>query len=345
MKRLVIGIVTLGVLAGACSSSATKSQGSSDVLRLGVFPNLTHSPGLIGITQGILDKDLAPTKVKIVPFTSGSEASSALASGSIDASYIGPNPAVSIWTKTNGQFVIVSGATLGGAAFVVRNGSGISSPSDLAGKKIADPGIGNTQDVALRTWLHEHGLKATDEGGTVTVVPLSSNSDSITLMQNKQIDGAWQPEPYVSLLVSQNLGHVFVNEASLWPGGKFSTTNLLVSKSYMSAHADVVKRLVQANVDSIQYIQKNPQAAATAANTEIAKLGGKSLDSAALTRAWGEMTFTWDPDTSSITTDAQRAYALKDIDANPSNISSLYDLTDLNAILQSKGLSPVQVSG
>ena len=345
MKRLVIGIAIVGLIAGACNSSTTKAQGSSDEIRLGVFPNLTHSPGLIGITQGILDKDLAPTKVKIVPFTSGSEASSALASGSIDASYVGPNPAVSIFEKTNGQFVIVSGATLGGAALVVRNGSGITTPADLKGKKVADPGIGNTQDVALRTWLHEHGLKATDEGGDVTVVPLSSNSDSITLMQNKQIDAAWQPEPYVSLLVSENLGHVFVNEASLWPGGKFSTTNLLVSKTYMSAHPSVVKKLVQANVDSIQYIQQNSQAAAAAANTEVATLGGKSLDSSALSRAWAEMTFTWDPDTSSITTDAQRAYALKDISTNPTNISSLYDLSDLNAILQSKGLPTVQVSG
>jgi len=345
VKKLVIGVAIVGLLAGACSSSGAKAQGSSDVIRLGVFPNLTHSPGLIGITQGILTKDLAPTKVKIVPFTSGSEASSALASGSIDASYIGPNPAVSIFEKTKGQFAIVSGATLGGAALVVRNGSGITSPSDLKGKKVADPGIGNTQDVALRTWLHEHGMKATDEGGDVTIVPLSSNSDSITLMQNKQIDASWQPEPYVSLLVSQNLGKVFVNEASLWPGGKFSTTNLLVSKTYMNAHPDVVKKLVQANVDSIQYIQKNPQAAAASANAEIAKLGGKSLDGGALTRAWGEMTFSWDPDTSSITTDAQRAYALNDIDTNPTNISSLYDLSDLNAILQSNGLATVQVSG
>ena len=345
MKKLVIAVALVGLLAGACSSSSTKAQGSAGVLRLGVFPNLTHSPGLIGITQKILTKDLAPTQVKIVPFTSGSEASSALASGSIDACYIGPNPAVSLYEKTNGAFVIVSGATLGGAAFVIRNGSGISSPSDLKGKKIADPGIGNTQDVALRTWLHGHGLKATDEGGNVTIVPLSSNSDSITLMQNKQIDGAWQPEPYVSLLVSQGLGHVFVNEASLWPGGKFSTTNLLVSKTYLGAHADLVKKLVQANVDSIQYIQKNPQAAASAANAEVAKLGGKSLESSALSRAWGEMTFTWDPDTSSITTDAQRAYALKDITTNPTNISGLFDLSDLNAVLQSKGLPTVQVSG
>lgn len=345
MKKLVIGCALVAMLAGACASSGTKAQGSSNVIRLGVFPNLTHAPGLIGITQGILNKDLAPTKVKIVPFTSGSEASSALASGSIDASYIGPNPAVSIFEKSSGQFAIVSGAALGGAALVVRNGSGITSPSDLKGKKVADPGIGNTQDVALRTWLHEHGLKATDEGGDVTVVPLSSNSDSITLMQNKQIDAAWQPEPYVSLLVSEGLGHVFVNEASLWPGGKFSTTNLLVSKTYMSAHPDVVKKLVQANVDSIQFIQKNPQAAASAANAEIAKLGGKSLDSSALARAWGEMTFTWDPETSSITTDAQRAYALKDITTNPTNIASLYDLGDLNAVLQSKGLPTVKVSG
>ena len=314
------------------------------MLRLGVFPNLTHAPDLVGEANGIFTKDLAPTKVQVTPFNSGSEASNALLGGSIDATYIGPGPTVSAFLKSGGKVAVVSGATQGGASFVVRTGAGITSAADLHGKTIAAPGVGNTQDVALRTWLHAHGLKTKDEGGDVTIANLDSNSTVVQLFQQKQADGAWMPEPYASILTSMGLATTFVDERTLWPGGKFVTVDLLVATGYLQAHPDVVQRLVQANVDAITYINQNPIQAQAIANTEVAKLGGKSLPSDVLARAWSEMTFSWDPAASSLQKNAQESFALKYIDSDPTNILSVYKLDDLNAILQRMGQPQVSVT-
>lgn len=343
-KKLLVAVLLAAVATAACQSSEAKSRGSSGVLRLGVFPNLTHAPGLVGTAKGILQKDLGSTTLKVVPFNSGSDASNALLAGSIDATYIGPGPTVSLFIKS-GKVAVVSGATQGGASLVVRTGSGITRPSDLAGKKVADPGVGNTQDVALRTWLHQNGLKAKDEGGNVTIVPLEKNSDSVQLMSAKQIDAAWLPEPYPSLLIGQGLATRYLDEATLWPGGKFVTTNLLVASGYLSAHPDVVKNLVKGNVDSIRYIQQNSSSAATIANAELARLGGKSLDASVLQQAWSQLTFSWDPVPSSLEANAAHSQALGYIDSVPSNLLSIYRLEDLNAVLRSIGQPQVSVQG
>jgi NitT/TauT family transport system substrate-binding protein len=345
MKKALAALALVAIVTTGCASSAKKAAGKSTELRLGVFPNLTHAPGLVGISKGIIQKDLGSnTKLKVVPFNSGSDASNALLAGSIDATYIGPGPTVSLFIKS-GKVAVVSGATEGGAALVVRTGVSISSPADFAGKKIADPGTGNTQDVALRTWLHQNGLKAKDEGGNVTIVPLEKNSDSVQLMSAKQIDAAWLPEPYPSLLVSQNLATRYLDEKTLWPAGKFLTTNLLVTTGYLSAHPDVVKNLVKGNVDSIRYIQQNSTQAATIANTELATLGGKGLDANVLQPAWSEMTFSWDPLPSALLANAQHSQALGYIDSVPSNLMSIYKLQDLNAVLTSIGQPAMKISG
>lgn len=343
MKRTISFIALVGLVAAGCVSSAARAKGTEGVLRLGVFPNLTHAPGLIGIANGIFDRDLAPTKLQVKVFNSGSEAGTALLAGAIDATYIGPGPTVKLFL-TSGKVAVVSGATLGGAAFVVRTGAGITSPKDLPGKKIADPGIGNTQDVALRTWLHAHGLKATDEGGSVTIVPLETNSQALQLFESEQVDGAWLPEPYVSLLTSKGLATVFVNESSLWPGGKFLTTNLLVSSGYLQAHPDVVKKLVKANVEAIQSINHHSSTAAATANSELAKLGGKALPADVLASAWKEMTFTWDPLASSLQKNAQETHSLGALKDDPGTILNVYKLDDLNEVLQSMGLSTVSAT-
>ena len=346
MKKVLVGVAVAALLSAAgCAGSAARAKGSSAVLRLGIFPNLTHAPGLVGIANGTFTKDLAPTKVKIQQFNSGSEASNALLAGSIDATYIGPGPTVSLFLKSGGKIAVVSGATQGGASFVVRTGAGINAPADLHNKKIASPATGNTQNIALRVFLRAHGLKAKDQGGDVSIVPLDSNSTVVQLFQSKQVDGAWMPEPYASLLVSMGLGTTFVDERALWPGGKFVTTNLLVSTGYMGAHPDVVKKLVKANVDAIQFIQQNAAQAQTMANDQIAKLGGKSLDPTVLSKAWSEMTFSWDPAATSLQKNAQESFSLGFITQDPTNILDVYKLEDLNAILSSLGLPAVSVTG
>jgi NitT/TauT family transport system substrate-binding protein len=335
--------LTLAALvATGCASSSAKAKGSAAVLRLGVFPNLTHAPALVGIATGIFDRDLAPTKAKVTVFNSGSQAGQALLSGSLDATYIGPVPAASLFEQ-GGDVAIVSGAVQNGASLVVRTGSGIDSAADLGGKKVAVPGIGNTQDIALRTWLHQNGLKTKDEGGNVAVVAID-NPELPQVFQAAQVDAAWEPEPWPSVLESQNLATRLVDETSLWPGGAFPTTGLLVSKGYLTAHPEVVQKLVRANVDAIAYITDNPDRAKELAKQELQRVGGPNLTGAVLDQAWGELRFSYDPLVAVAEQYATNAWKVGIFDTRPDNLASMFVLGDLNAILQEKGLPAVNVA-
>ncbi len=341
MKKLVLGVATVTLVAVGCASSSSKAQGSSDVLRLGVFPNLTHAPAYVALGEGIFEDVLAPTRVDVTYFNSGSDAGTALLSGSIDATYIGPGPSASLFLQT-GEVAVVSGAVSGGASFVVRKGAGIASPNDLHGKKIAVPGIGNTQDVALRTWLHEHGLKAKDEGGDVSVAAVD-NPELFQIFRAGQVDGAWEPEPWPSYLIAQGVAEPFVDEASLWPDGQFVVTNLLVNTTYMEAHPDVVRRLVEANVRAIRAIRADPAETKASAQAGLIRAGAPSLDHAVVDAAWDKLTFTWDPLAATLQKGAENAYALGYLEQDPKDILGIYRLEDLNAVLEDLGEPLVEV--
>ncbi len=343
--RRVFALVAVAALAGsACASAASRAAGEEGVVRLGIFPNLTHAPGFVALGKGIFDEMLGTTEVETTIFNSGTDAGNALLAGSIDATYIGPGPATSLFLESDGEVAVVSGAVSGGASLVVRKGAGIETPEDLAGKKIAVPGIGNTQDIALRAWLEGNGFKTNDEGGEVSVLEVD-NPELPQLFDAGQLDGAWEPEPYPSLLVEEGLAEVFVDEADLWPGGEFVTTHLLVSTGYMEANPDDVRDLVEANVQAIELLNEDPATAKSTAQAELISAGAPSLEQAVVDAAWDKQTFTWDPIASSLETGARNAFDLGYLDEEPTNILDLYRLEHLNAALRERGEEPVEVSG
>jgi NitT/TauT family transport system substrate-binding protein len=342
MTRALALLAVLAVASAACAGSGARARGSEDVLRLGIFPNLTHAPGYVALGSGILEDSLGETEVDLTVFNSGTDAGTAILSGSVDATYIGPGPAISLFQRSEGKVSVVSGAASGGAALVVRTDAGISEPEDLRGKKIAVPGIGNTQDVALRAWLHDHGLEAQDAGGDVAVVPVD-NRELPQLFRSGQVDGAWEPEPWPSLLVHEGLAEVFVDEASLWPEGEFVTTHLLVSTVYLEEHPDVVRRLVKANVEAIRFMQEDPERAESIVRTELAEAEAAELPDEVVDRAWENLTFTWDPLPAALQKDAEDAHALGYLDQELANIFDIYRLDLLNEVLRELGLPAVEV--
>ncbi|MGH2671517.1 MAG: ABC transporter substrate-binding protein [Actinomycetota bacterium] len=342
MRKTMLCLAAVALIVSACASSETRARGTEGVLRLGIFPNLTHAPGYVALETGILEDVLAPTEVELTYFNSGSDASTAIQAGSIDATYIGPGPATGLYLQSAGGVAIVSGVTSGGASFVVRKGAGISSPEDLPGKKIAVPGYANTQDVALRSWLHEQGLKANDEGGDVSVAAID-NAELLGLFGRGQLDGAWEPEPWPSLLVAEGVAEPFVDEADLWPNGEFVTTVLIVNIVYMEAHPEVVSNLVEANVQAIGMIEEDPAAAKAAAQAGLIEAGAPSLDQAVVDAAWDKLTFTWDPVAPSLMQGAADAYSLGYLETEPLDLTGLFQLDQLNDVLIGIDVPVIQV--
>ena len=339
-------ILLAAAMAAGCSSSSTTSAAASGssaapvTLRLGFLVNITHASALVGIKQGFFTKDLGHgVTLKLTPFSTGTEESTALLAGQLDAAYVGPNPAIKAWQTSGGKLIkVISGSASAGAALVVK--SGISSPAQLKGQSLATPSLGNTQDVALRYWLKQHSLTSTTTGGgDVSVKPVSPNSAAVLEFKSGQIAGGWEPAPYDVEMV-QDGGHMLVNEASLWPGGQFVTTNLVVTQSFLTAHPSVVNGLLQGQIDANNFIHQHPAAAQAAANAELTSVLGKGLKPSVLAASFQQITFTNDPVASSLTADAQHAVDVGLL-SPVKNISGLYDLGPLNQLLAKAGQAQV----
>jgi NitT/TauT family transport system substrate-binding protein len=327
---------TAAASSAAASSAATPiAPASGSVLRLGYFPNVTHATAIVGVEGGLFQQALgSAVTLQTSTFNDGTSASQALLSGAIDATYIGPNPAINAFQKSNGSAVrVVSGATSGGAFLVVKQG--INAASDLKGKKVASPGLGNTQDISLRTWLLNNGLKTdTQGGGDVSIVP-EGNSQTLQSFISGSIDGAWVPEPWATQLIEKGNGHILVKESDLWPQGQYATTVLLVRTDYLTAHPDVIKALLQGELQANDLIASDPAKAQSLVTANIDRVTGTTLDPAVTAAAWKNLTFTEDPIASSFKTSAENAVKLgllKTVD-----LTNLFDLSILNGLLKDAG--------
>src|SRR5262245_29249219 len=330
--------LVLTALATACGGTSSSGAPGKAELRLGYFPNITHASALLGVEKGIFAKHLGGgVALKTQTFNAGPAAVEALFSGAIDATYVGPNPAINAWSKSKGKAIkIISGATSGGAALVVK--PEIKSAAELKGKKIATPQLGNTQDVALRFWLKQQGLKSDPRGGgDVSVVP-QENSQTLQTFATGDVDGAWVPEPYASRLVLEGKGSVLVDEKKLWPQGRFVTTQLVVRTEFLNEHPDLVKKLLEGQVEANAELNKAGQAredAAKTVNAALQKITGKALKPDALDRAFGNLTFTNDPIATSLKASADHAVQVGLL--KPVDLGGIYDLRPLNGILQTGG--------
>jgi NitT/TauT family transport system substrate-binding protein len=313
------------------------------VIHVGAFPNITHSQAMVGKANGWFDKAMGPSvKIDWKSFNAGPSAIEALFAGAIDMTYIGPNPAISGYVRSNGEALrIVAGATSGGAALVVRNDSGIQKPEDFHGKKVASPQMGNTQDVALRAWLLAHGMKSRDKGGDVQVIPLA-NPDQLTLFVKKELDAAWAPEPWATRLIKEGNGRLFLDERALWPNGQFITAHLIVRTQFLKDHPDLVKNWIRAHVELTDWINGHLPEAKKLLNQQIQKETGKALPDAVLEESFGRLQATYDPLRASLMVAAKSAFEAGFLGRSMPDLSSLYDLSLLDEVLKEKGKKAIQ---
>jgi NitT/TauT family transport system substrate-binding protein len=338
-----LGLLATVALAGAGCGDDGGGSGSGTAadpvtVRLAFFPNLTHAPALVGVEKGIFAEKLGSgAKLETKSFNAGPAEIEALFSKAIDIGYIGPNPTINGFSQSKGEGLrVISGAASGGAALVVK--PEIKSAAALKGKTLATPQLGNTQDVALRYWLKQNGLTATKEGGGDVKIRPQENADTLTTFQSGNIDGAWVPEPWVARLVDAG-GTVLVDEKTLWPGGKYILTNIIVRKEFLDQHPDVVKKFLEGQVAANDFIKSNVAESQQAVSDQIGKITGKPLDVKLIEKSWPSLEFTNDPVASSLVEGAKHAEEVGLLES--ANLDGLYDLTLLNEVLKANGESEV----
>ena len=344
---LIVPFTGLVLLAAACGSNSSASRSTTSnapvTIHLGYLTNLTHASALVGARDGYFTKELPKNAtLQSATFNAGPAEVTALLSGSLDVAYLGPSSAITAFSQSQGKGIqIISGATSGGAALVVNDT--ITTANQLKGKTLATPQLGNTQDVALRTWLKSQRITFTDPNGgsgDVNILP-QQNSTTLTAFESGSIAGAWVPEPWATRLAAEGHGHVLVNEKSLWPKGQFSTTVLVVTSNFLKSHADLVNDLLKGQVATNSYLNSSPVRAQADANDALATITGKALNPAELTASWSELKFTDDPIAASIAADVKDAAA---VGFPTTKITGLYDFGPLNQLLHTDGQPQVSTS-
>ncbi len=356
MKRsfrtgLLAGLLALTMVGAACGSDDKKdtSQGGSAAtkpvekvdLRLGYFPNVTHAAAVAGVENGTFAEVLGENvTLKPATFNAGPAAVEALFADALDATFIGPNPAINAFAKSNGEAIrIIAGATSGGASLVVK--PNITKIEDLKKKKVATPQLGNTQDVALRAYLLSKGLKTDPQGGgDVNIVP-QENAQTLEQFKSGAVSGAWVPEPWATRLVQEGGGKVLFDERTIWPGGQLVTTHLIVRTKFLNEHPDVVEKLLRGHLKATEFVTRNPAEAQKVVNAGILRITGKAIPEPVIAAAWNNMNFTFDPVAASLRKGADDAKAVGLLDA-ATKLDGIYDLSILNKLLVASGQAEVK---
>lgn len=328
----IIGSMLTMFACGQTVSSASEPGDDSPItLRLGYFPNLTHGPALVGVKKGFFADALGRNvTLETHTFNAGPEAVTALLSDSVDATFIGPNPTTNAFVQSRGQAIrVIAGVTSGGALLVVK--PFIGSIAGLKRKRIADPQLGGTQDIALRWFLKSNGFNTDiSGGGDVSVLP-QDNSQTLASFRQGQIDGAWVPEPWASRLVIEGGGKILVDERDLWPQRKFASTNLVVTTSFLRDHPGRVKALLEGLYESVRFLNENPTEGQQMTNDAVTEITGQSVSAGVVANAWPHMSFTLDPLASTLKGSADHAHSLGLLGSL--DLKSLYDLNLVDQVL------------
>jgi NitT/TauT family transport system substrate-binding protein len=278
--------------------------------------------------------------IKWSSFNAGPTAIEAIFTDAIDATFVGPSPAITGFIRSRGgKFVIIAGSASGGAGLVLRKGSGIHGEKDFGGKTIATPQLGNTQDIAARIWFTERGYKFREKGGTLALLALS-NPDQLTLFKKGEIHGAWTVEPWLARLEIDGGGELFLDEKTLWPEGRYATTLLIMNRDFLATNSKLTRKLLQALVEVTRKINNDKPAASKVLNAQLKKETGKSLADAVIARAMERVEFTWDPVAMSLKKSAEAAHKIGFLRAAP-DLKGVFQLRMLNDILKEQGLPEI----
>ena len=344
LGRTLTAALALSALAltAACGGSSQESTttaapgGKAPALRLGYFANVTHAGAVYGLAGGGFQKALGSTTITPSVFNAGPAAIEALAGGAIDATFIGPNPSINGYANSGGKLLrIVAGTTYGGAALVVS--PDITDVSQLAGKKIATPQLGNTQDVAAKAYFKEKGVEGVE-------ILNQDNAVTLDLLTRGEIDGGWVPEPWASRLQIEGGGKLLVDEATLWPEGKFVTTNLVVRQDFLAKYPGTVDDLLKGLIEATAAVGKKTPEVQDVVNKQIEKDTGKALSAPVLAAAFKNLTPSLDPVASSLAKSAADAAAVG-VSQGSVDLKGIYDLRPLNALLKAAGKAEVADGG
>lgn len=336
-RSAIIAIVSVGLVISVVAVSVTSVENTHEnKIRVAFFPNIGHAIPIIGLEKGIFANSLGnETKIETKLFDSGPQVIESLFANSIDVAYVGPGPAINGYLKSdNGNVKILAGAASGGASFIVHPNSEINSASDFSGKRIAAPQIGNTQDISLRHYLSENGLKPAEKGGTVVILNIQ-NPDIYTLFTKAEIDGAWVPEPWATIFVQELNGKRLFHEEELWAKNEFASVLLIAREGFVKENPQVVSKWLDAHKETVNFINENPTDTRIIFNQFMKDTMGRSFSDSVIDESLSNLVITSDPIKESIFLFAERADSLGYLGRNGYNLDGIFfDLDSFSSMME-----------
>jgi len=325
----VVVILALVVVAAGVWKLTRRSGAAKPVteVRLGYFANLSHAQGVLGVSSGEFEKAVAPATFKTRVFNAGPSLIEALFAGEIDIGYVGPGPALAANARSRGQGIrVISGAAANGVVIVASKESGIHTLADLAGRRVATPQHGNTQDIAARHYLSA----VLGQKDLANVLPIP-NAEQAGMMSRGQIDAAWAPEPWGARLVAETGATIVSEEKDLWPGNQFALAVVVTTPEFLRDHPDVVAKVLAVHHHWTERLAADPKAYLPQLGSALFALTGKKLPPGVLDSAITRVTFTDDPLPDTFKTMGQWTYDLG-FEQRPARLNTLFDLAVLKQV-------------
>jgi NitT/TauT family transport system substrate-binding protein len=328
---VTLGIVAIIAVAVITSLGNSSDQSNQNKIRVAFFPSISHAVPIVGLENGIFENGIGEQiQIETKLFDSGPQVIESIFARSIDVAYVGPGPTINGFLKSHGKDIrILAGAASGGASFIVQPDSGLESIENFDGKRIASPQISNSQDVSLRYYLASNDLKPIEKGGTVFVLNIS-NPDIYTLFAKGDIDGAWIPEPWATMLVQELDGVRLFNEEKLWPNEQFASVLLIARTDYLENNPEIIQNWLKSHEETVSWINSNPDQTKSIFESFLKKYMGKSLPTKIIDESFSNLIITSDPIKNSVLTFAERADALGYLGRTGYNLDGIFYEMDLN---------------
>ena len=232
-------------LAGA---SFFAQAASSDVT---VAYQTTDDPAKVAQADGAYEKATG-ANIKWRKFDNGADIIAAIASGDVQIAYLGSSPLTAAITRNVPVETFLIATQLGGSeALVARDGSGINSPQDLVGKKVAVPFV-STGHYSLLAALKHWNI----DPSKVTILNLAPPA-IVAAWKRGDIDATYVWDP--ALGTAKENGKVLITSGELGKLGAPTFDAWIVRKDFAKQHPEVVKAFAKVTLDAYADYNKDPK--------------------------------------------------------------------------------------
>ncbi|MEF3313384.1 ABC transporter substrate-binding protein [Paenibacillus sp. GYB004] len=193
-------------------------------------------------------------QVKLQAFESGTDLIKAMVGGQVDAGVLGFTNAVT-WASKGAGLKVVAGAQMGFHSILVRNDSGIKTVEDLKGRKLASQKQGSTADIVLNGVTLAQAKLTNKDLQMVYAEP----AQAIQSLAGGAVDAAFVFEPYSRMAQLTSPVTQIYEIGKVWP---FPCMVVITTDDQLKKDRDAVNRMLDAQKEAIEMLQKDPQKAA-----------------------------------------------------------------------------------